>query len=307
MTTLDDRDAHRVREAIGFALEPIPGKRSDLERQLVRVWAHDNAHPWSRGLCRVCGASFAPRCVAVAAPISAEEGEGSGFADIAREIGQQQADVCDSRQCQTVVAHHYGDQAELVRLDAATAAVTMTPWWDEHCPPMYREAYDALPPHVDAAAIAKARAYVAEGKHNSGRGLILLGASGAGKTTALWCMARDLERVGVRPMVFSAVELARELSRRARDIEAADFLWNCRALIIDDLGKEKLTAALAPLLWELLDRRHSHRRPTFVSTRFAEDAFLARFGDEVLARDIHGRLKEDCARILFTGKTRAAA
>jgi DNA replication protein DnaC len=70
-------------------------------------------------------------------------------------------------------------------------------------------------------------------------------------------------------------------------------------LLIDDLGKEKLTSAVAALLWELIDARYSNRRPMVITTRYGGAEFEARFGDVVLGTDIRRRVTECCDVVSF--------
>jgi DNA replication protein DnaC len=173
--------------------------------------------------------------------------------------------------------------------------VTQTPWWDEFCPTVYREIIEAKawPDHCDKAALKA----VALWGPSMQTGLCLHGPSGTGKTLALWAKARQLERTGSKPVMLSAVEFARKLSTAARDLTKAEWLMQCGVLIIDDLGKEKLTAAVAPLLWEVIDERNNRRRPTLISSRFSGSQFVARFTDEVLGEDIRGRIA-DCSTVV---------
>ena len=128
---------------------------------------------------------------------------------------------------------------------------------------------------------------------------MLLGPSGIGKTLSLWAKARDLERAGVTPVFLSAVEFARKLAVAARDLDKADWLMKAQVLIIDDLGKEKLSAAVAPLIWEVIDARNNYRKPTLISTRFRGSDFVARFSEPVLGEDIRGRIADCCSVVNF--------
>lgn len=261
-------EAERVYAACGVTIEALPAARSELQRVLVQTW--QTSEPgWRQGLCKVCARPF-------------DAGEHMGVLGV-----DLTPTVCES--CGPIVSAHYTQANE------RDTVVTQTPWWDEYCPPVYRDIIEAAawPDTVDRAALIE----VAKWGASMQTGLYLYGASGAGKTLALWAKARQLERTGTRPVHLSAVEFARKLASAARDLEKAEWLMQCGVLIIDDLGKEKLTAAVAPLIWEVIDERNNRRRPTLISSRFSGGDFVSRFSDSVLGEDIRGRIS-DCSTVV---------
>jgi hypothetical protein len=268
METLGSLEALRVFDACGVRIEIEPARRSAMEARMVRAW--NDGGSWHLGRCKICAGSF------IAEPVRLWECE-------------IPVTVCDA--CAAMVTEHYRCDRERDQI------VTQNPWWDEHCPPNYRELITGKrwPDHCDRKAIERVQAWTSDEK----KGLVLLGASGAGKTLSLWAKARDLERDGIKPVFLSAVEFARKLAVAARDLDKADWLMRARVLIIDDLGKEKLSAAVAPLIWEVLDARNNHRLPTLISTRFKGGEFVARFTEAVLGEDIRGRIVESCSVVQF--------
>jgi hypothetical protein len=269
METMTNLEARRVYEAVGVRIETELNRRTPMERKLVETW--DGTKEWARGVCKVCSAPMADEVCRI----------------LEMEIP---VNVCAS--CAGIVSDHYSPDR---RPDLQT--VTQSPWWDEHCPPNYREliTQKRLPPQCDVHAIKKVMAWNLADR----RGLLLMGASGIGKTLSLWAKARDLERIGTKSVFLSAVEFARKLAVAARDLDKADWLIRCEVLIVDDLGKEKLSAAVAPLIWEVIDARMNHRRPTLISTRFRGTAFVERFTDAILGEDIRGRISDSAQIVNF--------
>lgn len=268
MDTLGSLESMRVFEACGVQINREPAMRTDMERKMARAW--DNGAVWQLGRCRVCADEFTSEPVRLwdcEIPVT----------------------VCES--CGPMVTAHYSCDREENRV------VTQNPWWDEACPPNYRELISAKrwPDQCDRKAIDRVQQWTA----SDTKGLVLLGSSGAGKTLSLWAKARDLERSGVKPVFLSAVEFARKLAIAARDLDKAEWLMKARVLIIDDLGKEKLSAAVAPLIWEVLDARNNHRLPTLISTRFRGKDFVARFTEPILGEDIRGRIAENSSVVQF--------
>lgn len=268
METLGAFEAQRVYESIGVRIDFDPARRTQMERKLAYTW--DGSRSWAAGACKVCATAF------TAEPV---------------RLWDCEIPVTVCERCGPIVTEHYSCDRKQDEI------VTQNPWWDEECPPNYRELITGKrwPDHCDRRAIERVQAWTA----SEPKGLVLLGSSGAGKTLSLWAKARELERAGVKPVFLSAVEFARKLATAARDLDRAEWLMQARVLIIDDLGKEKLTAAVAPLIWEVLDARHNHRRPTLISTRFRGREFVSRFSEPVLGEDIRGRIAESCTVVQF--------
>jgi len=266
--TLGSLEAMRVYECCGVRVDRDPAYRSPMQQRMVQAWTEGTS--WELGACKVCAKPFA------AEPVKLWDCE-------------IPVTVCEA--CAPLVTEHYATERDQDR------AVTQNPWWDETCPPRYRELITGRrwPDHCDRRAIERVQAWTA----SEPKGLVLLGSSGAGKTLALWAKARDLERAGIKPVFLSAVEFARKLATAARDLDRAEWLMRAQVLIVDDLGKEKLTAAVAPLIWEVLDARHNHGRLTLISTRFRGAEFVSRFSEPVLGEDIRGRIAESCAVVQF--------
>ena len=268
MDTLGSLEAMRVYEACGVRIDREPAQRTRMEQQMAKAWGDGGS--WAMGACKVCSKRF------VAEPVRLWDCE-------------IPVTVCEA--CGPMVTAHYSCDREQAQV------VTQNPWWDENCPPNYRELITGKrwPDHCDRKAIERVQAWTA----SEPKGLVLLGSSGAGKTLSLWAKARELERGGVKPVFLSAVEFARKLATAARDLDRAEWLMQARVLIIDDLGKEKLSAAVAPLIWEVLDARHNHGRLTLISTRFRGKEFVSRFSEPVLGEDIRGRIAESCNVVQF--------
>lgn len=270
METVASFEASRVFDATGIRISSEVALRTRLERKLCETW--DGTKTWSFGFCKVCAKPMAQESITVletTIPVT----------------------VCND--CGAMVSEHYSPNAR----DAGTV-ITQTPWWDETCPPNYKEVITGkrFPAHCDAAAIKR----VADWNYSERKGLVLIGASGIGKTMSLWLKARDLEKAGIKPVFLSAVEFARKLAIAARDLDKAEWLMKANVLIVDDLGKEKLSAAVAPLIWEVIDSRNNHRLPTLISTRFRGSSFVDRFSDPILGEDVRGRIA-DCSRVIQFG------
>lgn len=276
--TLAQVEARNVEHATGNAIPENPQERSQLDHRLVQTWgAGGRTWEQGKGVCKVCGESFC------------RPGEDIFRANIFGMEINWPTPVCDK--CGELVLEIYG-----IGGSATSAHVSLTPNWDENCPPRFKEAVDmpSLPAHIDAAAYRTMREW-----RWSSRGLYAVGASGTGKTAALWALARDLERAGDRPLVIGAVELGRRLQQAAKDLTSVPDLCFARILMIDDLGKERATPAASSLFSEVLDHRYSHRLPVIITTRFSSKELRARFAEPSIGQDITRRLYEICAGLSF--------
>ena len=288
--TLGQVEARLVLQRTGIQIADDQKKRPRLHALLAQSWARPNLAEWEagQGICKVCARGFC------------QPGE-----DVLRVVvlGAEMeiaTAVCDD--CAPVVTEHYKSGER----DDFDAEVTLTPNWDEKCPPRFKAALgmDKLPSGVDREAFAKAVAWrYRPGSDGTCKGLYLLGESGAGKTTAFWGLAKAIERDGTAPLVLTSLELSRQLQEAARDIKAVPHLARCRVLMIDDLGKERATPAAAAMLWEVLDARYAHGLPVIATSRFGSAELAERFGEASIGQDICRRLFALCDGLKFASPT----
>ena len=275
MTNLDlaDKTGHRMRN---------PDHPTRMEHIMLQTWK--DRPPWQIGQCKVCGADIPQPRIEDATDV------------YSALVASMAVTVCPN--CVDLVDGHYGDQ----RISKST-----TPRWDAECPKLFQRIIksEINPPKIDSDTIARVARWTW-----SPRGMILVGNSGLGKTTALWALFRNLEEAGTTADYWSSVELGKEISRCQRDLESAHHLTSKSVLIIDDLGKEKVSNTAAGLWWRLIDIRYERQLPMIISTRFTgqdfEDRFSAqsdRVGEPVIAGDIRRRLRDMCQVIAFRGSS----
>lgn len=279
-----EAQAANVKAAIGHDVPALPSARDPFEAKLVQTWG-DGLRRWQEGDCRVCGTNMGIEHI----PVAVGESE---VVDVL---------VSNCADCEPLVVAHYhpGRQQD-------EQPQSMTPRWDRDCPPRFRDAIieDATPP---ASCDATASARVIAWRPNRGRGLVVTGPSGSGKTHALWRLARDLEANGHGPIVISSIDLFRELATSAKELSKAKWLLRCGVLMVDDLGKERLTPGACAVMHELIDERVNHYRPTVITTRYTGPTFVARFGEAEIGEDIRGRIAMTCDHVHFRAIGGAAA
>lgn len=273
-----------VYDAVGLRIEIRPDKRTRWENRLAATWGSGNRGEWAvtLGCCKGCG------CEIDTTPTPMT---------FAGETVEFPSTVCED--CMALVREHY-DPKRIEEVDA-----TATPKWDQNCPERHKQVAlgQVRPANIDWAAFERVTGW----EPTNGRGLILTGAPGTGKTSALWLLARNLELAGVQPITIGSVELGRVLSEAARDIREVGWLYRCRVLLIDDLGKEKASPAMAALLWEVFDRRLSAGLPVIVTTNFDGDGLASRFAEKHLGDAIRRRISELCRHVHFATQQQKAA
>jgi len=276
--TIGELEARNVERLAGQSIPSDPKRRTRFEDALAKTWGAGDHPAWSdeAGQCRVCRAAID------SSPVT--------HGDEPFQLTVR-ATICDD--CEPIVReHYYGAKAAM--------DVTQTPGFDTQCPQRTREIIEdgALPACVDHDAFNR----VTRWRPSDGKGMAILGPQGSGKTLALWSLFRELEREQYSPKILTAVQLSRILGEAARDIREVSWLYNCRVLMIDDMGKERLSPSVAALLWEVLDRRYGSGRPVVLTTRFSGPEMIQRFGELHLGEDIRRRLNELCVGVRFEGR-----
>lgn len=129
------------------------------------------------------------------------------------------------------------------------------------CPPLYRE---SDPERIPAAFLRECEAWEV-----SPMGLGFVGIAGTGKTRAAWMLLKRLHFSKVRVFGITATAFAKACADQWHDDPQAknmaeDTLTRCRrtkVLLLDDLGKNKMTERSELELFDLLEHRTSHELP----------------------------------------------
>jgi DNA replication protein DnaC len=162
--------------------------------------------------------------------------------------------------------------------------------------------------NADAVAFAQgwlreSSRYIAPSSNESGKGLLLVGPTGSGKTLMASVAAQDLVRRARRPGLvhfttmegfnrhrLRKMELGRLLDRDEDVAEewfthdkAIERCYEVRVLVLDDVGQENTTPHLAKMVNELLRDRYARGCPTIITSNVDPDQWGARFKSESLA------------------------
>jgi DNA replication protein DnaC len=173
--------------------------------------------------------------------------------------------------------------------------------------PQLRQWIDGL---VAAAAEAQAERGAPIASVTVGPSLLLLGATGVGKTHEVYGAMRELAVTGVRSQweVTTAADLYAALRPRHGIDSEAEFrkYRDAPVLFVDDWGAErKPTEFTEEINFRLINHRYERHLPTLMTSNGDPKDLAARLGDRVVSR-----LREMCERIPVKGddrRRRAAA
>lgn len=131
-----------------------------------------------------------------------------------------------------------------------------------------------------------------------GRGIVLIGNAGTGKTHLASAIANSLmnELIPVKFGTFiNLLDNLKKAFRTDKDVVAS--LTEIPVLIIDDLGKEKYTEWASQILFQVIDQRYNSELPTIITTNLSVEEMKERFGEPITSR-----LMEMCYGIVLNGE-----
>lgn len=127
----------------------------------------------------------------------------------------------------------------------------------------------------------------AEKFNGKGRGLLMTGATGLGKTHLSLAIANRVIDRGYSVIYGSAPELLRMLDNEQFGRSNGDtmsLLTGCDLLILDDLGAENSTERNTSQLYEIINARINRDIPLIVSTNLPLQKIRARYQDRICSR-----------------------
>lgn len=122
------------------------------------------------------------------------------------------------------------------------------------------------------------------------RALVLAGPARTGKTTAAYAIANDVHNRDTWVTVWTAADLSAALKPDSTEPFAYDYATTCPLLVLDDLGRERVTDWWLEQLQRIVDARCAHQRRLIVTTNSgpnadaAYDELATRYGHPVVER-----------------------
>jgi len=120
---------------------------------------------------------------------------------------------------------------------------------------------------------------------NGGRGLIIVGSVGTGKSgLAIGALAWFSEHHPRTSWEYVSVPDLLESLRPPADVAVMDVYRATHVLVLDDLGAERLTDWGRERLYVLINHRWEWRLPTIVTTNFNLDGLKDHVGERIVSR-----------------------
>ncbi|MFI2577721.1 hypothetical protein ACH5AJ_36610 [Streptomyces rochei] len=126
------------------------------------------------------------------------------------------------------------------------------------------------------------------------RTLVLAGPTRTGKTTAAYAIGNDVHGQERWVMVWTAADLSAALKPDSAEPLAYDYATTCDLLVLDDLGRERVTDWWLEQLQRIVDHRCAHERRLIVTTNTGANAAAVydelseRYGHPVVERLLDG-------------------
>lgn len=137
-----------------------------------------------------------------------------------------------------------------------------------------------------------------------GKGLLLYGGVGTGKTYIAACIINALVEQGTSCKLTNFSRLANEWMARefTEKQNFVDGLNTYELLVIDDLGSERSTDFMNELIYSVIDTRHKSGKPLIVTTNLSGENL--KHPNDVTAERVYSRLFEMCIPVEVKGADR---
>ena len=133
-----------------------------------------------------------------------------------------------------------------------------------------------------------------------GKGLLLYGGVGTGKSFAAACICNALIDKGYSCLFTSFAELNKRI--RDKDADYLDLLNSAHLLVIDDLGAERDTDYMQEIVHNIIDERCSTGKPVIVTSNWEGEDF--KNPSDVRKKRVISRLYEACYPFEVKGEDR---
>ena len=138
-----------------------------------------------------------------------------------------------------------------------------------------------------------------------GKGVVLYGPVGTGKTFAAACVANALIDEGHPVLMTSFSRIGNVLQGKKNKQEYLDEFGRYDLLVIDDLGAERNTSFMDEVVYNTIDTRYRQKKPLIVTTNYTRDE-IDRASD-VTNQRVFSRLFEMCTFMPVPGNDRRRA
>lgn len=137
---------------------------------------------------------------------------------------------------------------------------------------------------------------------DKGKGLMLYGNVGTGKTFLSACIVNDLVDIGYGCYFTSLPRLVNQISDASEKQKFIDHLNKYDLLVIDDLASERDTEYMNEMVQMVIDQRYQSGKPLIVTTNLTADEL--KNPADVKKQRLFSRLLEMCIPVEIKGKDR---
>ena len=139
-------------------------------------------------------------------------------------------------------------------------------------------------------ALFRCKQFAEDFEASSGKNLLLIGATGLGKTHLSTSVAKRVIERGFDVVYDTAQNIFRDFEQRQfgrwdRDGEdETDRYFDCDLLIIDDLGTEMTNSFTVSCLYNIVNTRLNRRASMIINTNLPQKELLRRYEDRITSR-----------------------
>lgn len=136
----------------------------------------------------------------------------------------------------------------------------------------------------------------------NGKGLLLHGPVGTGKTYYAACIANRLIDRGYKVLVTNFARLSNQIQGTWEKQDVIDDLNDFHLLVIDDLGAERSSEYMQEQIFNIIDSRYRTGKPFIVTTNLSMDEIKK--PQNISTSRIYDRLLQRCFPVEVTGASR---
>lgn len=134
----------------------------------------------------------------------------------------------------------------------------------------------------------------------NGRGILLYGKTGTGKTFTACCIANGLLDRGYSVLVKRFADIANELFSCSDKTAYTQNLMDVSLLVLDDMGVERKSSYMNEVVFTVVDGRYRAGKPMIITTNVSAETM--KNAETIEEQRIYSRLNECCIPILAKGE-----
>ncbi len=156
-------------------------------------------------------------------------------------------------------------------------------------PQYQKKTFENFEVGVNINAVNSIKKYLNEKSWQEGKGLILIGGVGTGKTHLASAIVHELARQDVFALFIFVPDFLDEIramydENYDEEEDKFELVKNARVLVLDDLGTERITDWAREKITQLINHRYNNALATIVTTNLTLDELKNRIGERAYSR-----------------------